>query len=161
MIDLNRFKSFTRVVLGLVVCFAAQAADTSKSGITITPAEVKWKPSARVPGLETADFVNSGAGNQPGPYTYRVKYPPNFRMQAHSHPDERHYTIISGTWYIGFGDKYDAAGMQALPPGSFYVEPASVPHYVATKDDSAVIQISGTGPTAVNYVDPAHAPTKK
>jgi hypothetical protein len=30
-----------------------------------------------------------------------------------------------------------------------------------TKDDGAVIQIGGKGPTAVNYVDPAHAPKKK
>jgi quercetin dioxygenase-like cupin family protein len=122
---------------------------------------MQWKPSARVPGLETVDFIGSGAGSQPGTYTYRVKYPANFSMQAHSHPDERQYTIISGTWYIGFGEKYNPAGMQALPPGSFYVERVNVPHFVATKDDGAVIQISGTGPTAVNYVDPAHAPQKK
>lgn len=164
MIGLNRIKLFTGVALGLAVCFAAQAADTPTQGaqaLTITPADMQWKPSARVPGLETADFIGGGAGNQSGPYTYRVKFPPNFKMQAHSHPDERHYTILSGTWYVGFGEKADPARMQALPPGSFYVEPANVPHFVATKDEGAVIQISGTGPTAVNYVDPAHAPQKK
>jgi quercetin dioxygenase-like cupin family protein len=158
-------KAFHRMMLficaALVAATGAIADTATKGGFTITPADMQWKPSARVPGLETVDFIGSGAGNQPGTYTYRVKFPANFKMQAHSHPDERHYTILSGTWYVGFGDKADPARMKALPPGSFYVEPANVPHFVATRDEGAVIQISGTGPTAVNYVDPAHAPPKK
>jgi quercetin dioxygenase-like cupin family protein len=158
-------KALNRMILcicaALAVSTGAIADTAAKSGLTITPSGMKWKPSARVPGLETVDLIGSGAGNQPGTYTYRVKFSANFSMQAHSHPDERQYTILSGTWYVGFGEKYDPAGMRALPPGSFYVEPANVPHYVATKGEPVVIQISGTGPTAVNYVDPAHAPSKK
>ena len=157
--------AFNRMMMCLGITFVATTgviADTAtQSGLTITPSKMKWKPSARVAGLENLDLIGSGAGNQPGPYPYRVKLPANFKVQAHSHPDERQYTIISGTWYIGFGEKYDPAGMQALPPGSFYVEPVNVPHYVATKDEPVVLQVTGTGPTAVNYVDPAHAPPKK
>lgn len=149
------------VFLGSILCISVQAETPAKSGLVITPDEMTWKPSSRVPGLENVDFIGSGAGTKPGHYTYRVKFPANFKMQAHAHPDERHYTILSGTWYVGFGKKYDPAKMKALPPGSFYVEPANVPHFVATKDDGAVIQISGTGPTVVKYVDPAHAPKKK
>jgi quercetin dioxygenase-like cupin family protein len=156
-------KAFHRMMLfacAALVAATGAIADTTKSGLTIIPSGMQWKPSTRVAGLETADLIGSGAGNQPGTYTYRVKFPANFSMQAHSHPDERQYTILSGTWYVGFGEKADPAAMKALPPGSFYVEPANVPHFVATKGDGAVIQISGTGPTAVNYVDPAHAPKK-
>jgi hypothetical protein len=43
-----------------------------------------------------------------------------------------------------------------LPPGSFYTEPAGVPHFIATPDGDAVVQITGSGPTAVDYVDPSH-----
>lgn len=96
------------------------------------------------PGVRTRELDFIGGGTQPGPYTYRVKFPANFVIQAHSHPDERQYTILLGTWYVGFGEKVDPAAMRALPPGSFYyVEPANVPHFVATKDDGVVIQISG------------------
>jgi len=48
-----------------------------------------------------------------------------------------------------------------LPAGSFYTEPAKIPHFVAINDDGAVIEISGTGPSSQLWVDPAHAPTKK
>jgi quercetin dioxygenase-like cupin family protein len=134
------------------------AGEIPKGAVKYTPGELAWKPSTRVAGLETADMV--GNSNKPGVYLYRTKFPPNFMIQAHGHPDERHYTVLSGTWYIGWGKKFDAAKLIALPAGSYYTEPANMPHFVATKDDGAVVQIGGNGPTAVNYVDPAHAPKK-
>jgi hypothetical protein len=138
---------------------AAGADDVPKEAVKLTPSELKWNPSTRVPGLEVADMI--GDQNKPGAYLYRVKFPANFKIEAHGHPDERHYTIVSGTWYIGWGKKFDATKLIALPAGSFYTEPANIPHFVLTKDDGAVVQIGGKGPTAVNYVDPAHAPKKK
>jgi hypothetical protein len=66
--------------------------------------------------------------------------------------------VLSGTWHVRWGDTYDPAMPKALPPGSFYTEPAGVPHFVTTPDGNAVVQITGTGPTTVDYVDPAHAP---
>lgn len=136
----------------------AVVADSSASGTTITPQQLQWKPSPRVPGLEMADMIGDSAK---GPYTYRVKFPANFKMQAHSHPENRNYTIISGTWYVGWGKKLNEAALKPLAAGSFYTEPANVPHFVATKGEPVVIQITGSGATGVNFVDPAHAPKKK
>jgi quercetin dioxygenase-like cupin family protein len=136
-----------------------QAGDVSVEAVKFTPSELQWKPSPRVTGLETADMISNS--NTPGAYLYRVKFPPNFKMQAHGHPDERHYAVLSGTWYLGWGKKFDKSQLIALPAGSFYTEPANIPHFVMTRDDGAVIQVGGQGPTSVNYVDPAHAPKKK
>jgi quercetin dioxygenase-like cupin family protein len=111
-----------------------------------------------VKGLEVADII--GDATKPGPYVQRVKFPPNFTVQAHTHPEDRQYTIISGTWYVGWGNKFDESKLKALPAGSFYTEPNNVPHFVTTKGEPAIVQITGTGPTAVKYVDPAHAPKK-
>ena len=72
----------------------------------------------------------------------------------------RSYTVLSGTWYIGFGEKFDESKLIALPPGSYYTEPANKPHFVLTKE-AVVVQIGGTGPTAVKFFDPAHEPKKK
>jgi quercetin dioxygenase-like cupin family protein len=89
-----------------------------------------------------------------------VKFPKGRIVQAHSHPDDRTYTVLSGTWYIGWGDVYDSDKLIALPAGSFYTEPAGVPHFVSTPDGEAIVQITGTGPTAVDYVDQSHASKK-
>lgn len=122
------------------------------SGLMLTPSQLQWKPNPRVAGLEVANIV--GDATQPGPYVQRVRFPAGQVVQAHSHPDDRTYTVISGTWHVGWGERYDASKLTALPAGSFYTEPAGVPHFISTRED-VVVQISGTGPTAVHYVEGA------
>jgi quercetin dioxygenase-like cupin family protein len=136
-----------------VGCPAAGAQD---SGRTLTPGDLQWKPSTRVKGLEQADLI--GDSTKPGPYVQRVRYPANFVNPPHSHPEERSYTVISGTWYVGWGPKLDESRLMALPPGSFYTEPANVPHFVLSKGEPVVVQISGMGPTTSRFVDPSQAP---
>jgi len=68
--------------------------------------------------------------------------------------------VLSSTWYVGWGDKYDPEKLTALPAGSFYTEPTGLPHVIATPDGETVVQVTGTGPTAATFVDPAHAPKK-
>ena len=149
------------IVLSTVSLTASQtwAANPTEAGMTLTPDQLNWEPNPRVPGLSVARIISKGT--EAGPYVYRVKFPKGRVVQAHSHPDDRTYTVLEGTWYIGWGEKYDDLKLIALTPGSFYTEPAGVAHFVATPDGEAVVQISGTGPTKVDYVDPAHAPMKK
>ena len=138
---------------------ASVAGESPESGLTLAPEQMKWEPNPRVPGLGVARIISKGT--EPVPYVYRVKFPPGRVVQAHSHPDDRTYTVISGTWRIGWGEKYDESKLIALGPGSFYTEPAGVPHFVATPDGEAIVQVTGMGPTKADYVDPAHAPKKK
>ena len=144
--------------LVLVAPLAAVAGDSAVTGVMLTPEKVEWVDNPRVPGLGVAKIL--GDAKEPGPFVHRVKFPTGRVVQAHSHPDDRTYTVLSGTWYVGWGDNYDKAKLTALPPGSFYTEPAGVPHFISTPDGEAIVQITGTGPTAVDYVNPEHAPKK-
>jgi len=74
---LNRVKFVSAVAIGL----AAIAAMAQDSGRTFTPSDLQWKPSPRVPGLETVDVL--GDSTKPGPIVYRVKFPANFHSAAH------------------------------------------------------------------------------
>ena len=85
---------------------------------------------------------------------------PSTRDLPPSHPDDGTYTVISGTWYVGYGDKFDPEKLKALPAGSFHTEPANVSHFSVVKGDGVVVQLTGTGPTATRFVNPAHAPKK-
>ena len=134
------------------------AGDMSTSGEMLTPENIQWHPNPRVPGLGVARI--QGHAKKEGPFVHRVKFPKGRVVQAHSHPDDRTYTVLSGTWYIGWGDTFDPEKLTALPAGSFYTEPAGVPHFISTPDSETVVQITGTGPTAVHYVDASHAPKK-
>jgi quercetin dioxygenase-like cupin family protein len=106
-----------------------------------------------VAGLETR--VLKGVPAAPGLYTILLTIPPHTRIAAHDHPDDRVATVVSGTWYFGYGSTFDEAALKALPPGSFYTEPPGLPHFARTGDSAVVLQITGAGPTGTTYVEPA------
>jgi len=55
------------------------------------------------------------------------------------------------------GDNFDAGKMNEFTPGSFaYLEP-TVHHYAMAKGET-VIQLHGTGPWEIKYVNPADDP---
>ena len=148
----------------LLATCAVQAAPSVQ--LRLTPAEIAalgkggaGPGSSGVAGIQTS--VLAGDPTQPGPYTIRLWAPANARIAAHSHRDERTAVVVSGTWYFGYGDKADEAKVKALPPGSFYTEPAGAPHFALTRDEPVVVYIFGQGPTDTVYVDPATAPKPK
>ena len=96
-------------------------------------------------------IVLKGDPTKPGLYTIMLRIPANTRIAAHTHPDDRIGTVISGTWYFGYGKVFDAAALKALPPGSFYTEPPADPHFAETRDSPVVLQITGYGPTGTTY----------
>jgi uncharacterized RmlC-like cupin family protein len=155
-------------VLGLVaVLLSASGAVAAPSvELRLTPAEIAvlgqggaGPGSSGVAGIQTS--VLAGDPTKPGPYTIKLQAPANTRISAHSHRDERTAVVISGTWFFGYGDKAEEAKVKALPPGSFYTEPAGDHHFALTRDEPVVVYIFGYGPTDTVYVDPASAPKPK
>ncbi len=129
------------------------ATELPSGAVLFTPDQMAWKPNPRNPTQEVSDLV--GDATKAGPYVQRVKWPPNNKVPPHTHPEDRSYTVISGTWYIGWGETYDPAKMIALPPGSFYTEPANAVHFVESRGEPVIIQISGIGPSATQRLDAA------
>ena len=141
------------VTMAIGLGSARLSADLDPKGITIQmPKEIKW---VKGNGSETAVLVGDPA--KPGPYTLRLKFPKGFRIAPHSHPDYREVTILSGTFATGYGDKFDTGNLKILPSGSFYTEPANVPHYIEIADD-VVLQVSGTGPSERRFINPPGSP---
>ena len=79
------------------------------------------------------------------------------QVAPHTHPDSREVTILSGTWYTGYGEKFDPAALKELPAGSFYTEPANVAHFVEVREP-VLIQASGTGPSGRKFINPTDNP---
>jgi pimeloyl-ACP methyl ester carboxylesterase/quercetin dioxygenase-like cupin family protein len=102
--------------------------------------------------------VLKGDPTKPGLYSIQLEVPANTRIQAHTHPDDRSATVVSGTWYFGYGSSFDEQGLKALSPGSSYTEPPDEPHFARTGSQAVVLQIFGAGPTGTHYVDAAPSP---
>jgi quercetin dioxygenase-like cupin family protein len=132
----------------------------------VTPSEVKW-PAPAAGGVGTSGVAGTqtvvlkGDPTKPGLYTLLLRVGPNTKIEAHSHPDDRVATVISGTWYFGYGKEFSEGALKALPPGSFYTEPPNANHFAMTRGEGVTIQITGTGPSGTAYVNPASDPAKK
>jgi quercetin dioxygenase-like cupin family protein len=147
-------------VLAAVLILAGATVALGQTNATrpvlVTPGEMKWTSQGAyaAPGMEQLNLIGDPA--KPGPYTIRLKFPKGYRVAAHTHPDAREVTILSGTFATGYGDKFDEAKLKVLPAGSFYTEPANLPHYIEIKE-AVILQVSGTGPSSRRFVDAADA----
>ena len=148
---------FALTVTGALLGTVAVAQGNAPGVMALTPSEMKWgaQGGLALPGMEQVKLV--GDPTKPGPYTLRLKFPAGYKLAPHTHTDSREVTILSGTWYTGYGEKVDQAKLKALPAGSFYTEPANVAHYVEVREP-VIIQVSGTGPSARKFVNPADNP---
>jgi pimeloyl-ACP methyl ester carboxylesterase len=138
-------------------------ADNHVGETRLTPGEFKFPQqgnpgtgSSGIRGIQTV--VLKGDPNETGVYTIMLRVPAHTQIAAHSHRDDRVATVISGTWQIGYGDKFDESKLKVLPPGSFYTEPPGRNHFAETGDETVVVQITGSGPSSTEYVDPAQDP---
>jgi len=139
-----------------VFAFAAIAltvADTKKKEIiAFTPLQVRWfTPSYYTDGRERAQLL--GDSSQGGVWVDRVKIHANRRVLAHTHPENELVTVIEGTWYLGEGTKFNPTNLKRYPAGSFIVIPAGVPHFVATRESSVIVQLNGNGKFRTDYVE--------
>ena len=122
----------------------------------VTPADLKWGPVPSLPaGAQIA--IIEGPMNEAKPFTVRLKLPANYRIPAHSHPAIEHVTVISGTFNLGMGEKFDQSAGHEMPAGTFGFWPAGMKHFGWTTGET-VMQIHGFGPFQIVYVNPADDP---
>ena len=139
--------------LALSLLAAAQDSQVKKR---LTPKEIEAMPSesagAGTSGLAAVTTrVLFGDPTKTGLYTIELKVAPNTVIQAHTHRDTRTAVVVTGLWYFGYGPKNEQALVKALPPGAFYTEPASEPHFARTGPEGATVSITGYGPTDTVY----------
>ena len=135
---------------------SAQAEDKMHP-MTATPSQLKITDSAEhTTGVSQIRGENAkilyGDPSKASLYTVLLYIAPHKKILPLSHPDDGFATVISGRWYVGFGDKYDASKLKELGPGGIYTEPGSANHYGETRNEPAVIAITRYGPSGTNYV---------
>jgi len=135
----------------------ANPALHASAGERFTPAEILALPAKEsgtgtsgVAGIQTR--LLHGSPTEKGLYTIQLVVPPNTRIEAHTHPDDRVATVIQGNWFIGYGSEFDEGQLRSLPLGSFYTEPSGVAHFARTGDVPVIVEITGYGPSGTEYV---------
>ncbi len=141
--------------------FAGIATSWAQSGDhrMISPADLKWADVPSLPpGAKIA--VIEGPMSEAVPFTVRIKVPADYRIPSHWHPAVERVTVLSGTFHMGLGDKLDPQKSMPLGVGHMMILQPKTPHFAWTKD-ATEIQLHGTGPWGITYLNPADDPRAK
>jgi Cupin domain. len=141
-----------------LACAATRTtALAQSSGMYPNAGALKWGPPPPVFAAGAKFTVLSGDPTKSGPYTIRLSMPSGYRILPHYHPTDEYVTVISGTFHVGMGDKFDRSKTTAFTGGGFGTVPANMRHY-AWASGRTVVQVSGNGPFQLIYVNPADMP---
>ena len=136
--------------MALTACCTMMLATTvgfaqtdGKSVEFTTPENIKWTKNAAGTQEQAVLF---GDPNKEGPYVARIRWLPGGMSRPHFHPNDRHFVVISGTWWLGTGEKYDPESTVPVGPGTYVFHKAKGIHYDGAKKEPVVIQVWGMGP---------------
>lgn len=148
------------LLLATTALSLAQAPPMEHPDLYAAPKDAKYGPvpPSFPPGAQVA--VLSGNPFGAGDYVLRLKMPAGYEIPAHNHPTVENVTVISGQFHAGMGDKLDKAKSMTFQPGGFAALPANMNHFAWTSSQT-VVQVHGTGPFAITYVNPKDDPSKK
>jgi hypothetical protein len=146
---LNHPKPVMRVALTIAaatmlasVCSVKAAAPDPKVLAFTLPDKIHWTENAG----GASQAVLAGDPEKPGLYVVLTKWHPHHMSHPHFHPNDRYITVISGTWWVGTGSKYDPDSTTAIPAGSFVTHYGKQIHYDGAKDEEVTLEIVGMGP---------------
>lgn len=123
-------------------------ADAQARHTMIAPGDLKWSPAS--PGISIA--VLSGSLDAEGAhFVIRLKLADGTRVPPHWHPGDEHLTVLSGTFHMGLGERFDEAAATAMTAGAYGFVAKEVRHFGWVTGDT-VVQLHGIGPFKTFFV---------
>ena len=140
----------------------APAASTpaASTHVMVKAAEVAWgeAPPALERGAQAAVIAGNPAAAG-GQFVLRLKMPAGYRVARHWHPSDEHVTVIEGDLTLDMGDGAQKHAV-TFGPGDYVLLPTRMQHAASTKAGN-VVQLHGTGPFELVYVDDKDDPRKR
>ena len=113
--------------------------------------DLKWTPIIKGCDIAAVDGDMNAEGT---PFVLRIRCADGSKVPAHWHPTDENLTVLKGTFMVGMGDGFDESKMQTMNVGNFVSMPKEMRHYAMNKGET-IVQVHGTGPFKVNWVNPS------
>ncbi len=119
--------------------------------ILFTPSDmINWgNPQVLTKGAK--DILLYGNPGKPENYTFRFKFPENYKIEPFILTSSSFLTVIDGEIFIGEGNKFDKKFMKGMPTGSFCNIPDNHPVYFMNERPT-ILQFHGIGPIDLKYL---------
>ena len=113
--------------------------------------DLKWTPIIKGCDIATVEGDFNVEGQ---PFVIRFRCADGAKTPAHWHPTDEYVTVLKGIFLVGTGETYDESKLQTMNVGNFILMPKEMRHFAVAKGET-IIQVHGTGPFKVNWVNPA------
>jgi anti-sigma factor ChrR (cupin superfamily) len=142
------------VMLAPVLALGVRSQEKKEAGAEpkiVHFGDLKWTPIMK--GCELAPVA--GDPNAEGtPFVLRLRCADATKIPAHWHPTDENVTVLKGTLMVGMGETFDESKMTTMNVGNFVSMPKEMRHYAMSKGET-ILQVHGTGPFKVNWVNPS------
>jgi hypothetical protein len=144
---MSGLQRIVRVALfvAVIVCpgsVALVGATPDPKAISFTlPENIQWRK-----GAASDNAILQGDPSKPGLYIQLIKWHPGNMSRPHSHSTARYIMVLSGTWWIGTGNKYDPDSTFPVKAGTYVIDQPNELHYDGAKDEECVLYLIGMGP---------------
>jgi quercetin dioxygenase-like cupin family protein len=151
----NRLVRFFAMATGLtllaIVGHSQEKKENEAAHKIVHYGDLKWTPIIK--GCDIAPV--SGDFNAEGtPFVLRFRCADGAKVPAHWHPADEYLTVLKGSFLVGTGETFDESKLQTMNVGNFILMPKEMRHFATNKGET-IVQIHGTGPFKVNWVNPA------
>lgn len=153
----------TVAALSALLAAPADAASQHAHPAAVTLADgsaIQWQPGPANLPKGTQIVALAGDPAKPGPFVLRIKFPANTVIAPHTHSKDETLTILAGSIYHQHGKTVDKTKGEQLKAGGFVYLPEAMPHALWTTDEEVVLQVNGSGPFGVDYLNPADDPSR-
>lgn len=156
-------KTFFSIVaaagLPFAVLPAAKMSETPYRGdghMMLNAEKLEWTDIASMaPPAQMA--VIEGKLSEKEAFTFRLKLPAGYEIRPHIHPAYERVTVLSGALHFAHGEEFDREKTHELRQGGVAIMAPGEPMFGYTEEET-VIQIHGTGPWGIQYLNPADDP---
>lgn len=136
----------------LTVALAGFAVAASMAPTIVVSGQEHWTAgTGLLKGVQVA--VLAGDPTKSGLYVVRLKLPAGTVFPVHYHNEIEDVSVVSGTLWVGVGNKVNKDAVKPLPAGSFAQIPAKLHHYAIAKTVTVIDRI-GMGPASMIAVKP-------
>jgi len=116
---------------------------------TVLLEDVEWEDNLDLEGIQTAKVIGNPGNAEL--YVLLSKMSQDAVLPAHTHPDDRLTTVLSGVMYYGTGE-FNPKAAKSYPAGSIIYTQAQTPHYMWAKDGETIMQQTGMGATEIDFL---------
>ncbi len=153
--------TFTLVGMLILALVATADDDVYRGGghMMMTPDQMHWGPVASMgEGAEIAFIEGDISASEP--FTFRLRMQDGYRILPHIHPAYERLTVLQGKLHFAHGREFDKDKTRELAVGSVAIMPPGDPMFGYAEGET-IIQLHGTGPWGIEYIDPADDPRNR